>query len=122
MNKIKQLRIENKKTQAQMAAFLSITQAAYSKYECGRAEPTLETLIKLADFFGVTVDYLLGRTDDKLSAPQKEDENKNAALSSEELKLLEIYRKLSVKNRIHVTAYAQVRLEDQENGASSSWA
>lgn len=61
MNRLKELRIQNEKTQAQVAAWLSITQAAYSKYECGRAEPSIETLSILCEKYGVSLNYLLGR-------------------------------------------------------------
>ncbi len=51
----------NKKTQRQVAEFLQIAQTSYIRYENGSSEPSLETLRKIADFFDVSVDYLLGR-------------------------------------------------------------
>ena len=51
----------NKLTQRQIAEKLGIAQSSYIRYENGSAEPTLETLVKLADLFDVPVDYLLGR-------------------------------------------------------------
>jgi HTH-type transcriptional regulator, competence development regulator len=51
-------------TQEDIAKFLGISRARYSHYENGRSEPDNETLKKLADFFNVTTDYLLGRTDE----------------------------------------------------------
>lgn len=56
-----QLRLEKKKTQAEVANFLGITYQAYAHYEKGRREPSPEQLLKLADFYGVSVDCLLGR-------------------------------------------------------------
>lgn len=53
----------NRLTQRQLADFLKIAQPSYIRYENGSAEPTLENLVKLADFFDVSVDYLLGRTE-----------------------------------------------------------
>ena len=59
------LRDERKKrglTQGDVAEQLGFSgPAAYSNYEQGKGEPNIETLSKLADLFGVTVDYLLGR-------------------------------------------------------------
>lgn len=49
-------------TQKQVAEKLGITQPSYIRYEIGNSEPTLENLVKLADIFEVSVDYLLGRT------------------------------------------------------------
>lgn len=52
----------NKKTQRQIAEYLNMAQPSYIRYENGSAEPNLENLVKLADYFDVSVDYLLGRT------------------------------------------------------------
>ena len=48
-------------TQRQMAEMLGIAQPSYIRYENGTSEPTLETLVKIADAFDISVDYLLGR-------------------------------------------------------------
>ena len=53
----------NKITQRQLAEYLQIAQPSYIRYENGSSEPSLETLVKLADYFDVSVDYLLGRTE-----------------------------------------------------------
>ena len=52
-----------KYTQRQMGLFLNISQPSYIRYENGGAQPTLENLVKIADLFDVSVDYLLGRED-----------------------------------------------------------
>lgn len=49
-------------TQAQMAELLGIRQPSYIRYENGTGEPSLETLVKIANILDVSVDYLLGRT------------------------------------------------------------
>lgn len=51
----------NKLTQRQLANILNISQPSYIRYENGTAEPNLTNLVKLADYFDVSVDYLLGR-------------------------------------------------------------
>lgn len=51
-------------TQAEMAKKIDVHRATYSNYETGLRTPDYETLKKIADFFDVSVDYLLGRTDD----------------------------------------------------------
>lgn len=51
----------NRMTQKEVAGHLCIAQPSYIRYENGSAEPTLENLVKLADLFDVSVDYLLGR-------------------------------------------------------------
>lgn len=56
-----ELRKKHKLTQTQLAEKLFMTQHCYSSYETGRTEPNIETLCKIADFYNVTLDYLVGR-------------------------------------------------------------
>lgn len=58
-----QLREEKFLTKKDVALYLKIDQSTYGKYELSKREPDFETLLKLADFFGVSVDFLLGRSD-----------------------------------------------------------
>lgn len=60
--KLKELRIESGKTQKELADYLNVKQNTYSQYENGKLQIPIETLIRLADFYDVSVDYLLGRT------------------------------------------------------------
>ncbi|MBO4940072.1 MAG: helix-turn-helix transcriptional regulator [Clostridia bacterium] len=53
----------NHVTQRQMAEYLNMAQPSYIRYKNGSAQPTLENLVKIADYFDVSVDYLLGRTE-----------------------------------------------------------
>jgi HTH-type transcriptional regulator, competence development regulator len=61
--RLKALRLQKKLTHQDMADFLGITRQGYSKYESGQSQPDIETINKLAEFFNVTTDYLLGRTE-----------------------------------------------------------
>ncbi|MBQ2899020.1 MAG: helix-turn-helix transcriptional regulator [Oscillospiraceae bacterium] len=56
---LKILRKKNKLTQRSVAEALHISQTSVSKYERGESEPDLEMVIKMADFFGVTVDEFI---------------------------------------------------------------
>ena len=58
-----ELRKQNGYTQQMVAEVLRIKQPSYIRYEKGYAEPSLENLVKIADLFDVSVDYLLGRAD-----------------------------------------------------------
>ncbi|WP_195943434.1 helix-turn-helix domain-containing protein [Enterococcus faecium] len=69
--RLKQLRLSTKKTQQQIADQLGISRAAYSHLENGRNEPDSTTLVKLANIFDVTTDYLLGNK----QTPEWADEN-----------------------------------------------
>lgn len=61
-NRITQLRLDRGIYQKQLADYLQVSVATISNYENGRHIPDPNTLCKIADFFGVTTDYLLGRT------------------------------------------------------------
>ncbi|MCR4646165.1 MAG: helix-turn-helix domain-containing protein [Oscillospiraceae bacterium] len=63
--RIRNLREDKDLTQQQMADYLHCSQRCYSNYETGTRYIPTETLIKLADFHNVSIDYLLGRTDKK---------------------------------------------------------
>ena len=58
---IKSLRRERKITQKNLAEVLHISQTSISKYERGEAFPDLETVVKMADFFGVSLDEFVNR-------------------------------------------------------------
>ena len=60
----KKIRLENKLTQKQVADGLNITEQAYQRYEYGKTVPSALVLIALADYFDVSLDYLVGRSDD----------------------------------------------------------
>ncbi len=61
--RLRDLREDNDLTQKQIADFLHIKQNTYCQYESGRRQIPLEMLIKLADFYDVTLDFLVGRTE-----------------------------------------------------------
>lgn len=68
---IRNLRIDNGYTQEQIAKYLNIKQNTYSQYEIGVLNYPVDVLIKLADLYNVSVDYLLGRTKEKTPYPKK---------------------------------------------------
>ena len=63
--RIKDLREDNDKLQKEVAQVLNITQQQYSLYEKGIREIPVDLLIKLANYYNVSVDYILNRTNNK---------------------------------------------------------
>ncbi len=61
--RLKDLREDNDITQKQLAEYLHIRQNTYSQYENRQRQVPLDILIKLANYYNVTLDYLVGRTD-----------------------------------------------------------
>ena len=64
-SRIRELREDEDISQTKLAKFLGMSQTGYSKYETGENDVPTAILIKLADFYGTSVDYILGRTDEK---------------------------------------------------------
>ena len=62
---IRNLREDNDKTQQEIADYLHVKQTTYSKYELGKINIPIEVFIQLADYYHVSVDFLLGRTKSK---------------------------------------------------------
>lgn len=69
--RLRQLRLEKKLKQTEVAEMLSCSQGVYSRYESGEREPPFDIITRLADIYGVTVDYLLGREKPLISAQEK---------------------------------------------------
>ena len=69
--RLRDLREDRDLTQAAVAAYLKVHQTTYSDYELGKLNVPVPVLCALADFYGVSVDYLLGRTEVKTPYPAK---------------------------------------------------
>ena len=63
--RLRELRKEEYETQMQVASAIGIAESHYQKYERGASLPSLENIWKLADHFGVSIDYLVGRTEER---------------------------------------------------------
>ena len=64
MKRIRDLREDNDKTQQEIADILGTSQTMYSRYERGANEMPIRHLLTLCDYYGVSADYILGRTDE----------------------------------------------------------
>lgn len=79
-SRLKQLRLERGLTIQNMAEVLGLSQGSYNYYELGKTEPNIATLKKLADYFCVSIDYLVGA------------EVRGKSLNADEVELLKYYR------------------------------
>lgn len=61
--RIRDLREDNNLLQKDIAEYLNCTQVCYSRYELGKRDIPTEILIKLANYYSVSIDYILGQTD-----------------------------------------------------------
>lgn len=63
--RIRDLRKQKKMSQSELAKIIGVTQTTITAWETGKAEPSSSAVANLADYFGVTTDYLLGRPEKK---------------------------------------------------------
>ena len=91
LNNLKILRESKGYTQQQLSEMIGVSQQTLQKYETQKHEPDIESLKKLADIFGVTVDYLVGHT--------SKGEDPNYAISESEFLIIENFRKLDKDTR-----------------------
>ena len=69
ISRLRDIREDKDLSQADVAKFLKTSQQQYSKYELGIRSMPIEKLNKLADFYDTSVDYLIGRTDERKPYP-----------------------------------------------------
>ena len=91
MKRLKQLRESKNLSQQAFAEFFHITQQSVYKYEHGLANPDIEMISQMADFFDTSIDYLVGATD----VPVRYELIKDTNLTASESQILEYYRTLS---------------------------
>ena len=103
--RLKEIRQSKKIKQIDVAEQLGISYATYSGYETNTHKPTPEMLCKLADFFNVTTDYILGRTSDSLL--------ENSYIPKTEIQ--ELYDQLDEGNKKLAKSYIQGILDAQKN-------
>lgn len=96
MEVLKQLRKQNKKSQQEIADFLGVNRGTYTNYELGKREPDFETLKKLAQYFNVSIDFLLGYT--PMQTAQK-NPSSSFNISPKEILHIKKYRALDERGR-----------------------
>ena len=73
--KLAMLRKEHGYTQEQLSDFLNLTRSAVSNYELGINEPSLDTMVAIANLYGVSLDWLMGRTNLRYNFNLEDKEN-----------------------------------------------
>lgn len=111
MDRLKEARVKAGITQHEIAEALNINRTTYNKYENGASKPTPETLSRIADYFQVSVDYLLGRSDD----PEPDQKQKGPLLPTLAMNL-RYYRLAS-----HLSTSQAAKLADVPAGTWLSW-
>lgn len=114
--RLKELREERHLTQNDIAKEIKTSQTNIGRWEKELNEPATNFLIRLADFFQCSIDYLLGREDDLGNITIHTE--KPAPLPQDEQELLNIYQALSPAHRSQILEYARYFAE--KSGAAST--
>jgi len=116
MNIFKELRKKRNLTQEKLAQKLNLTQTAISKWEKEIAFPDIMTLKKIADFFNVSVDYLLGndttlaQTNNGTVSPEDAKDIWFATLATDDQETINLYLMLDYADRLRVNGYILSKL------------
>ena len=105
MNRIRQLREEKKITQIRLSIELEVSQETISAYEMGKYFPSVKSLIKLREIFGVPIDYILGISDSKYEGM------KNTDLAQDEIYMINLYKNLDASGKERIQAYMEGYLD-----------
>ncbi len=97
---LKTLRKENGLLQGHIADEIGISKAAYSTYEIGTREPNIKTLIRLANYYNVTVDYLIGKEEKATSLTTLTTQFSSDEYTKEELKEISNFAEFLKTKRI----------------------
>lgn len=73
--RIKEIRLQNGISQKQLALAIGVAQNTLSQYENGKRAPDFDTMARISDYFHVSVDYLLGRDEEKLPTVISEEQD-----------------------------------------------
>lgn len=110
--RLAELRAEKGLTQIQLANILNVSSGAIGMYETERRKLDSDKLVTFCDFFDVSIDYLLGRTDIRQPI--------SLAINEEKQELFELYDKLTYRNQIALQERAKILIERQAEDAASS--
>lgn len=114
-NRLKNLRKEKKLLQKELAIELNLSQETISLYESNKREPDYATLQKIADFFNVTTDYLLGRTDIRESLSESTN-NLQDNITFEDLEMLKEIHKLSPESQHEIKKLIELyKIKDMQD-------
>ena len=105
-NKIKKLREEKRLTQKELAEEMELAQSTIAMLESGKKEGSTKTLKKLADFFNVTLDYLISEDEEKDKITEYEEQSKI---------FFSKFGKLSEKDRNKIIKMIELFEEETEN-------
>ena len=101
MIRLYELRMEKKLSQRAIASILNVSQGTYNNWENSRTQPSIEQLIALSALFNVSIDYIVGNSDD-LGIVNVEN-----SINTEELSILNSFEKLSEDEKFYLIKFIE---------------
>ena len=105
-NRIRELRDEKKITQIRLSTELEVTQETISAYEIGKHHPSVKSLMRMADLFNASMDYIMGVSPVRCSIQEK-------SLPDDDVKFLQLYRKLGKMQKEKAYSYMEGLLDEK---------
>jgi len=109
--RLRELRLKRNLSQEEVARHIGITRSAYSHYEINNRQPVYETLIKLADFFDVSIDYIL--------FGNASEPSRRALDSPDTREMLQLFQNMSPEQRKKSIRLLYEMLQNKSKDASS---
>ncbi|NBI28588.1 helix-turn-helix domain-containing protein [Chengkuizengella marina] len=114
--KIKSMRLQNNVSQKELSKFLNISSVQISRYESGERKPSSETLEKIADFFNVSTDYLLGRSSKYLLDYNLSNETTSDIINDvEDISYLKSLKSTKKENTLFIKDIEQPLTDEEAN-------
>lgn len=118
------LRKKHKQSQRDFASFLGVSSGAVAMWETNKRQPDLEMIKKIAQYYNVSIDYLLDNKPTQSTSSQKilikESSHNSSPLCPEELELISYYRDLSLKDKRWIMGQIVDLLKKEENDIQST--
>lgn len=117
------LRKKHKQSQRDFASFLGVSSGAVAMWETNKRQPDLEMVKKIAQYYNVSIDYLLDYKPTQSSSPKvlaKESAHNPSPLCPEELELISYYRELSLKDKRWIMGQIVDLLKKEEDDIQST--
>lgn len=114
MNRLKDLRLQKKISMRETANQLNIPYTTYVNYEKGTREPNSEMLIKLANYFNVSIDYLICRTDNAQTSSYSLPDITPPSEADPDQFVFDMYKKLDIEDKAEIRGTMKYMLKSSK--------
>lgn len=113
--RLKSLREDADLSQKELAKLLGVSPSTIGMYEAGKRTPDSEMLTRICDFFNITVDYLIGRSNIKNPQCSTSKKTEQSHLTDDEKNILNLYKKLNDKDKAKVEGIMENKIDEYKD-------